>query len=496
MQQTTKAVGVDAPAAPGQAITCQSRPNHITDGEPVQPLPMSHWLTQSTVTAYASRLGIRDDIEAALGVSECNLAAYTGTWSDMMAALETYAAQKRREHQRINAAPLDKPLTKAQARALHAVRQDSIRAPGYYTRPQRHARITVRTLNALEKLGLITARRHGAGRFSARSGRKRSEYNRYEMQYRIADRGARLLQPELPPLVIGPRHVRELDKSERETMHTLLRQPSGTSSDAYCESSRRIVNIHQNHVTFMQMWSVDDRGLAPHSAGLLLANVIAYIRLHLPAAVIDRARIFPARPTRPEQPTAANLANLWQWQVRAAGLGDSRFRAHTWIRIVFHLAGEPIKLLPAPTSPPDARLTAWEALGSETQATLLTLYQSRTDGWQRLNGASDVTLRKLNDALLIFHLDGGDLKISSRGVDLVEAVAADGPGDDPPQEDRPTEEDTRPVPAIQWPDVDDQLWQAGEGGPEESAEGPTPLAEVAAMLVEAYKQQLPKAAIS
>ncbi len=342
-EQTQKrSIGAASPDAPN--ANAQGERDHSAGPNGAQALPLSHPLARKVVEDYMAALHLDRLLDArpALGVYLPNLGSFEGSWDELMAALEAYARRKqssragRKRSGNGNGHDGEPPrLTKTEFRALYAARQDSVRAPGCWTPVRRHEGVTTRTLNKLASRGLLARKQVNTGYYTARSGRRRSKYTHYAWLYRITARGARLLRPELPPPVLEPHRIRPLHDLDRPYIHNMLRDLSDVPG-AVSVTARRCIRFCGNHVVYMQQWTPGDRPDADYPAALLLDDVVAYIRLHWPRAVIDRARLFPARVKRPPQPTAEDLQSSKGWTFRKpARPGMGPFLRHTWIGVVF-----------------------------------------------------------------------------------------------------------------------------------------------------------------
>lgn len=283
-------------------------------------------------------------------------------------------------------------LTPTESRALKAVCQRQYTVPGawdsYFGRG-----VTTRTLNRLAARGLISRRRTLAGRHAAWHGRRRSVRTAYRDLYRVTEAGAALFRPALPPVVVEPHLVLPLTDAARANVRELFGVVQGWPSIVYPRASQRLTLFDGDRVTAVVTWP-DQTGYGPH---LLLWHLLAAMRLYMPRCVIEAARV--------EQ-------------------GDGE----AVVSLSFHIAGEPLLLLPAgdPLPAPEPK----RALSAAAEAALVMLVD--TGGWMRLDGLSDEDRRALERGHLVLTISTrpGEYAASDSGHTYVEVLRDPGPSDD------------------------------------------------------------------
>ena len=226
---------------------------------------------------------------------------------------------------------IDKPLTAAEYRALYAARQDSIRAPGCWTLPQGNG-VTTQSLNRLVKRGLLERKieSENTGRLSGR--RNRTTTWTY---FRVTDRACELLKPELPPVPVrGPHYAQRLSDAAVDAISDHFLPPTYLKSSVIYPEIERWVFTSDTAVTFYHAWYPDE----DLSTEAFAANLLAYIRLTMPRAVITGVQIYGERPVHHSGGNVPrDIRGLFK-----------RWKKLHWVAISFYFAGEDMPLLAAP----------------------------------------------------------------------------------------------------------------------------------------------------
>lgn len=300
-------------------------------------------------------------------------------------------------------------MTPTRARALYWLRRQGIKFPGQFHAAQNgHGR----ALGELARKGLVERK------YETRPRRMKRPYRK--AMYRLADQGRRITpMPEFPPLQ-GPHMARRLGKAERHIISGYLNWTIGVE---------RVVFVGVQVTAWARPTTSNLYSLESYAGDLY-----AYIRLRFPESVIEDTRLY-------------------------------KRRGRSWVSLTFHLAGEPLPLLPAgpmplllpapkeemitcegavrretgnaqPTGPQwtpepasandNEHAAIWRGLCPEARAILALLYAN--PGWQLMNRWGDAqierALHQLDMELLIFRNRAGEARISSRGVELIEEYAA------------------------------------------------------------------------
>lgn len=330
-------------------------------------------------------------------------------------------------------------LTAARMKALAFLRDAHRADPGYFRQPRRG---TAAVYAALLKEGYVE-------RIKVANGYRGTYAESSHWEYRLTPQGRALVPApaKLRRRCVDAHAPRPLTAGQVARLRAFL-----TWKNPY--PSRRLI-IHPDGATCTAWLRCPDYLPARAASGRgytldqFVEDWIEHLRLAIPAAfggatvAIEAVRTYEPRPIQPGPYAPPAFDFLENPRVLACWHAIEHARAGAWVAITFCipnllLAAEnpvapepepavsvndwPVELAPEVDETP---LGQWRRLPAEAQAVLVTLHRAGVAAPVR--GASESALRTLDHELLIFRWPQlQEARISSRGLDLVEAMQIEG----------------------------------------------------------------------